>query len=250
MSLLTPSSVFITRQLTPDSPFLQRLSANGYTVEGASLIAFARIPFDAVPDSDWVFFYSARAVRYFFEGLRQLPAFAEWRSGMPLRASAMQTGQPHSPQGPYRRVGSIGASTAQAISRYLPHLDFIGTGDPESTATAFAAYAQGQTVLFPSALTSQRAMQRRLQDVIASINLPVYRNIPRPDVAPRTESVLVFTSPMNVRAYAAAAPWLPEQRIIAIGRSTAAALRAAHCTAFVVASAPHEVALAEAVLAG
>lgn len=243
-----PSSVFITRSLAPDSPFLQRLSANGYTVQGASLITFESVPFTDVPASDWVFFYSARAVHYFFEQLRQLPAFAEWEVGSPLPVHPMKERPPHSPKGQARRIGCIGPTTAQHLRRYISQVDFVGTGDPATTATAFEAQAKGQRVLFPSATTSQRAMQRRLADAITAIDLHVYHNVPRSNVAPRSERVLVFTSPMNVRAYAAVAAWQPEQQVVAIGRSTATALRNAQCTAFVVADAPNEVALANAVL--
>jgi uroporphyrinogen-III synthase len=58
-------SVFITRDLEPDSIFLTALQHAGFDVFGKSLIEFETISFEKFPKTDWIFFYSQNAVRFF-----------------------------------------------------------------------------------------------------------------------------------------------------------------------------------------
>ncbi len=215
-------SAYISRNLQAQSPFWLTLKAHDVAVEGQSLIQFNPVPFDVVPDTDWIFFYSPRAVRFFFESLSQ-----KLSSGI--------------------RFGAIGASTAQALEGLWHQVDFTGTGEPETTAAAFLQVAKGQRVLFPQARHSRKSVQTRLAGSIQTVELTVYDNRPLQNFPQRRNAVLVFTSPMNAKTYLSRYSLLEGQGVVAIGSPTAQA-----CQAFdllpVVANAPNEEALAMAVL--
>ncbi|MBN8683098.1 MAG: uroporphyrinogen-III synthase [Chitinophagales bacterium] len=217
--------VFISRECLPGSLFYDRLNARGYTVTGQSLLQLNPLPLRNIPAADWIFFASGNAVRFFFELPTEiLPATAtvQW--------------------------AALGPATAATLRTFIGKVDFEGDGRPESCAAAFAPLARGQTVLFPAAQHSQRSIQKMLDDQIQAIDLALYANVPLPDIAPRTEAVLLFTSPMNARAYFSKHARLPEQRIIAIGASTAKALQELRVGAFEVSEFPDEESLAKMVL--
>ncbi|MCW5924880.1 MAG: hypothetical protein KIS77_21350, partial [Saprospiraceae bacterium] len=60
---------FITRALSASSEFKKQLEAAGWQVEGRSLVALSPLPFEEAPASEWVFFSSQNAVRFFFQQL-------------------------------------------------------------------------------------------------------------------------------------------------------------------------------------
>ena len=220
------SKVFISRNLDVESVFLQKLQSAGFKVIGESLIEFSPVPFDEIPETDWIFFYSKKAVRYFFTHSRQAN----------LKVDA--------------KIAALGAGTAEALREWQVEAYFTGTGEPTSTARAFLQTARGQRVLFPRAQHSRQSVQRALADVIEAVDLIVYRNEPRTDFALPTCDWLVFTSPLNVQAYAQKYEILPGQSILAIGETTAKALRDIGVSRIKIADAPAEEALANAILSG
>jgi len=213
--------IFISRQLQTDSPFRRRLEAAGYLVEGRSLIEFEAVPFEEVPKTDWIFFYSRRSVRYFFEGIDEIPE-SKW--------------------------AVIGPGTKTTLREQGHRADFTGTGDPEQTAQNFLDVARGRRVLFPRARHSRRSVQQRLAGLIQAIDLIVYDNRPSAHVPEKTYDVLVFTSPMSVEAYCRQRNIRPNQRVIAIGRTTAKALEQRGVNEIAVAATPSEESLAEVVM--
>ncbi len=219
--------VFITRSLPDDSLFRQLLTAAGWEVAGFSLIRFRPAPFAHVPAADWLFFYSKKAVQFFFAGLLE--------SGRSLSPAA--------------RLAALGPGTAAAIKAQGREVAFTGDGDPDHAADAFLPLARRQRVLFPRAANSRRSVQKRLAGHVESIELIVYRNEARTDRPPPPAEVLVFTSPLNAQAFFAIKPPGPDQRIIAIGRTTAAALQELGAREVAIAEAPNETALAQQVLA-
>jgi len=216
----------ITRPQGPESPFRRRLEAAGHAVTGQSLVRFEAVLFQEVPLADWIFFYSRRGVQYFFEGLEQ--------AGLSLPAGV--------------RLGAIGRGTARALARLGRHADFSGEGDPGQAARAFARQAAGSRVLFPRARRSRQSVQRLLDEVLEGVDLIVYDNHAVKNVPADPFDVLVFTSPLNAEAYFARQRRRAGQRIVAIGRTTATALRELGAGEAVVAAAPSEEALAAAVL--
>ncbi len=281
-------SVFISRDLEESSEFATRLCAEGWQVRGFSLVTLAPLPADAIPEADWIFFASKNAVRFFFEGLGwktgddPVAGLAnptpdpspkgEGRRGADTHDAAVHSTSPLPFRGgdgggvspfrggvegevsPFRDGGGVlwaalGPATARELLRYTHRVDFAGTGDPDGTATAFLSLARGKRVLFPAARHSQQSIARILGDAITAVHLAVYDNAPLSDPPLLDESILVFTSPMNARAYFARHSIQTHQRVVAIGQTTASALRALGIKNAVMSKEPAEAALADTVLA-
>src|SRR6185312_13389447 len=78
----------------------------------------------------------------------------------------------------------------------------------------------GQTVLFPAAENSMRSIQKALSADTKVIDLPVYETIGEENAAASAAGILIFTSPSNVDAYFSCNLIDPDQKVIAIGKST------------------------------
>jgi len=215
-------TVFITRDLTLQSPFYQQLSDEGWQVRHASLLVFESVPFEHLPAVDWIFFYSKNGIKYFFEQAK--------------------------PDDSVRYAVMGEASAAYLTAQCGIQADYVGTGEPASTATAFIQRAKEQRVLFPCAAQSRHSIRQLLAHEIEAIDLVVYNNQKKSNLPPRDEHVLVFTSPLNVVAYFDQHILQQYQQIVAIGRTTAAELEAYGYTDFKIATQPNERALAEAVI--
>lgn len=218
-------TVFISRNLNADGPFRSLLESAGYEVQGMSLIRLSPLLFAQPPSADWLFFASANAVSFFFERLRAM----HW----PLPAPS---------------IAALGPATASAIEKYGLRTDFCGTGDPDETASAFAAEASGQKVLFPAASHSRQSVLGLLSGLVDGLHWAVYDNRPMASPPLVAADVLVFTSPMNVVNYLEHHALMPGQRVVAIGNTTAGTLREKGIASITVAGSPDEKALAEAVL--
>jgi uroporphyrinogen-III synthase len=220
-------TVFISRDQAPDAEFRCLLAAEGWQLRGQSLVLLAPLPFEALPACDWVFFASKNAVQFFFQQLEK---------------QGIATPKAH--------WAALGPATAQVLARYVAALDFVGDGAPESSAAALAErLPPGARLLFPAARHAQQSVQRRLADRWPCQHLDVYDNRPLPDAPGSDAAVLVFTSPLNAEAYFSRNALLPGQHVVAIGDTTATALRRLGIAAPRVAAAPDERSLAEAVLA-
>ncbi len=194
-----PPSVFISRKLSPLSYLRKTLEQGGVPFHDQSLVSFSPVRVKEIPPADWLFFTSKNGVRYFFEQLPQA-----W--DMP-------------------KIGAIGKGTATTLRRYGHDPDFTGEGnDMPQIAASLESLVRGKTILFPRAEHSLRTIQQHLENVAVVKDLIVYRNQPIPDPKIPKMAVLIFTSPMNVEHYVKHYPIVPDQQIIAIGRSTAAAL--------------------------
>jgi uroporphyrinogen-III synthase len=213
---------FISRVLTENSPFAAILQTNGWQVRGASLLRLSPVDWEIPPPTDWIFFASRAGVAFFFDRMPVVSA----------------------------KIAAIGPGTAEALSRYVPAIDFTGTGDPESTARLFGPIAVGQRVLFPGARHSRQNVQTELGDQIEGLHLPIYDNVPRTDPPAQTDAaVLAFTSSLNVQAYFSHHAPQPGQRMVAIGRPTAVTLSTWGLDHIRLAEQPSEAGLARAVLA-
>lgn len=219
--------VFISRNQKESSTFKKQLEAKGIKVLGKSLVTIAPQEVEDIPVTDWIFFYSKNGVRYFFKSLAKL--------GKELSKDC--------------QIAVIGAGTAQELRVAGFEPDFTGTGDPQTTARSFLAIAQGQTVLFPQAAQSRQSVQQQLGSHIQAIPLVVYHNEPLEHFEVPYSNLLVFTSPMNTKAYFRRYQLQPGQKVLAIGKTTAAALRTILGLEVPVASAPSEAGLAQAALA-
>lgn len=208
-------TVFISRALAENSPFRNILTAKGWTVAGESLVTLSPLPVSVLPPSDWIFFSSQNAVRFFFAP-----------TGPPFTTAV--------------KWAALGPATAAVLQDFVANIDFTGNGDPTSSAENFAAFASSQRVLFPGALHAQESLRQALGERIIALPIALYDNQPVAHPARRDEQVLVFTSPMNASAYFSQHPKQVHQQLVAIGQTTAAILRKMGLEATVATTATEE----------
>ena len=218
--------IFISRALSPGSVFREELTAVGCTVEGLSLVAFKRRNFQGFPETDWIFFYSAKAAAFFWEGLQQ--------SGQSWPEKA--------------QIATIGKSTAEWLQARGIAVSFIGTGTPEETCQLFLETASGQRVLFPQASHSRRSVEKLAGRALRAEQLIVYDNDIKKDFDLTPPDILTFTSPLNAQAYFMRYPGKAAQPIVAIGKTTRQAVKRLGQEVAVMAEEPGEAALVRAVL--
>lgn len=218
------SKVFISRSLNPDSIFLQKLKVADFEVIGESLVQFSPVPFTNFPETDWIFFYSKKAVRFFFENIQS--------TGLQIHA----------------KLATLGEGTAAALENYGFRPNFTGNGQPEATAKEFLKVAENQEILFPRAQNSRQSIQELLKGKIEVLDIVVYQNIPRNDFQIPECNWLVFTSPLNAEAYFQRYSVKAGQKIIAIGETTEGALRTIGLEKIYISESPSEEALANAIL--
>jgi uroporphyrinogen-III synthase len=215
--------IFISRELSLDSPFYKILPAEKVQLFGESLIAFEQVEFEAIPAVDWCFFSSRNAVKFFMDGLK-----------------AAKLSLPSSIQ-----LGALGEGTSRALKGLGYVADFAGNGDPETVGQAFGIVASGKRVLFPRAAQSRESIQKSLANTVTILDLVVYDNVPRQDFEIPLVDVLVFTSPLNVQAYFARYALLEGQKVVAIGRTTTQAIVDLGISNIITAPTPTEEVLAE-----
>ena len=214
--------VFISRDLNDNSYFKKTLEAAGSTVEGRSLVDFEAAHFPALPPADWIFFSSKNGVKYFLE-----------QQKIPKNL----------------KIAAIGEGTAAALSDHNVKVDFVGDiDDTAAIAQKFGKIAAGATVIFPQARQSMRTVQEQVGDQINAVDLVVYENKPASAKGLPEADVLVFTSPLNVRAYFKDNHIKKGQEIVVIGTTTAKAVEEAGVKEYHLSYAPDEVALADTVM--
>lgn len=186
--------VFISRSLSADSPFGQL--GDGWQIVDQSLVDFKAVPFVLPARFEWVFFYSAQAVYFFFKGLQQpLPPALHW--------------------------AALGPGTAKALHDQGLQADFVGQGLAATLAEDFLALARGCRVLFPQARHSRQALEKIIGAQLDVYPLVVYDNQPKAVFDIPFCDFLIFTSPMNAQAYYSRYTQQRTQQVIAIGQPTA-----------------------------
>ena len=219
---IKPTSVFISRDLSEDSYFKRCLENYKFTVAAKSLIDTQPIEIEKLPDADWVFFSSSKAVDYFFS--QKL----KYNNNI--------------------KYAAIGLSTAYRLNSYNIEPSYVGSNaDMTEVAKDFADKVKYKKVLFPKSKQSIRTIQKELLDVNEIIDINVYNTFYLDDIEERKEDILVFTSPSNADAYFSKHKLNEIQKIIAIGMSTQEKLKKFNILDVKIASGPNEVGLAEAV---
>lgn len=216
---------FISRAVSQHSVFSNILSRNGWRVCGCSLIRLYPLTFEVLPSADWIFFTSRHGVAYFFSGLAE--------AGLSV---------------PDAKMAALGPAAADALGAYSIVPAFVGAGAPIAAAAGFLELAAGARILLPGARHRAGALPHIVSKGATVMLLDVYDNEPVEYPDPVQSEVMVFTSPMNVRAYFAHHQLLPGQRAVAIGPTTAEALLQLGIEGYRMASRPDEAGLAEAVL--
>jgi hydroxymethylbilane synthase len=194
-----PKKIFITRQQREKDLFFQYLTDFNHQVVGQALIEFDMIRIGFLKKSDWIFFASKHAVRYFF---MQNPE---------LRG--------------HEKYGVVGRATADELRKYGKRADFIGTSvDTKLIGKQFAARVGSQSVLIPKAKDSLNTIQYQFarREQLMDLNVYETRTIPLKE-NPHAD-ILLFTSPSNVEAYFGQYAYENNQKIVAMGDATAKAI--------------------------
>lgn len=188
-------TIFISRNLAPDSLLKSKLLQLNYKVIDLSLIRHSQIRYSYSPLADWIFFSSKNAIRYFFA---QNPVI--------LRKT---------------RFAVFGKGSARYLREFGHRADFIGSGnDATAIAKQFAAAIHHETVLFPMAIDSLQTVQRQLGYHNVAKNLYVYKTEPKENFEVPKAEILVFTSPSNVKTYFSKYEISSDQKVLAIGTTT------------------------------
>lgn len=190
--------IFISRYLTDDSVFRMLATEAGHEVHGESLLQIYPVAIEALPISDWLFFYSANGVHYLMEQLNS--RLTDLRSV---------------------RYAVMGEGTADKLRSYGVEPEFVGAGDPVATAELFGQVALGQRVTFVQAANSRQSVMQLLGGRILSTALVVYRSAIRAALPKVYCDIAALTSPLNVAAYLEAAANPYRTPMVAIGRATA-----------------------------
>lgn len=197
---IKPCSVIITRDLDENSFFKNSLEGNGYTVHGISFIETKKITLKDVPQTDWIFFASGNAVEHFMSQEPDLKTKTKF--------------------------GVIGKSTELVLKRFGRNAAFVGSvNDTKVVAQKFAKAVGEETVLFPQAKGGLRTIQQQFTNKEKLVDLSVYETVKKKDQKIPDAQVLVFTSPSNVDSFFEKGKIKAEQKVIAIGNSTAKKLK-------------------------
>lgn len=214
--------IFISRDLTPDSTF-QALLEGQAILQAQSLISFEEVPIQQLPVCDWLFFYSKKGLDFGWASLQQLV--------------------------PFPKVAVLGPASGKHLKHKFGKVaDFVGTGEPITTAAAFSKAAKGQQVCFVRAKNSQQSIAQLLGEQVQATSLVVYTNVAKTSLSIPFCDILVFTSPLNAQTYYQHYVAKKDQTVIAIGQTTANALDSLGITTVIMASTPHESALANCCL--
>jgi hydroxymethylbilane synthase len=217
------SSVFISRNKKDALYFNESLENLGYQVTTQSLTRFEKIPFKGIPECSWIFFSSRNCVKYFF------------------------TQNPTIPEGV--KIGSIGGSTAEALTKRGIESDFTGDGpDTIAIAKEFTKICGDEIILFPQSTASYRTVQKQFANQNQVIDLVVYDTIENEKANIPDTDIVVLTSPSNAILYFRKKHVLPDQVFIPIGNSTADILKQKGISNYVLPYNTNEIAMADAVM--
>ncbi len=199
LNQIKPHSVFITRNIHKQQLLYQSLDAQGFEVNGKSLIHFNPIPIKEIQATEWIFFSSKHAVEYFF---KQKPELQQ------------------------QKYGVISKSTADALRKFGKRADFIGQStDTKIVGKQFVARVGKASVLFPIAKGSLRSIQNQFIKKEQVYNLPVYETIENLYTETNPAQIYVFTSPSNVDAFFKTNTLHEGSKVVALGGATEATLK-------------------------
>ncbi len=195
----TTKRIFISRDEKSNDPISAHFSAFQHHLVFQSLIEFNKIPIGFLKKSDWIFFSSKHAVRFFFAQNPELRG--------------------------HEKFGVVGKSTADELRKHGKRADFIGTSiDTKLIGKQFAAQVGSRSVLFPKAKDSLNTIQYQFQKKENLMDLNVYETKKIPLEDNPNADILVFTSPSNAEAYFNQYLYVGGQKIVAMGEATASAI--------------------------
>lgn len=192
---LKGKSIFISRKLNSDSPFVSLTKEEDCKIIDQSLIKITQIRYSYTPQTNWIFFTSKNAIDYFFAQNPDVPKDVKY--------------------------GVISNSSANHLKKHHISADFIGKGvNLLNIAKEFRETLQNDSVLFPQAIDSYQSIQKQLAFTNTCYNLYVYKTNIRTDFDLPFSDILIFTSPSNATAYYNKYQPDSRQTVVAIGSST------------------------------
>lgn len=196
VNAITPQKVFISKTFKETAYLPKALARLKFDVNAKSLIEFKQCEIHYLPISDWIFFSSKHAVRYFFNQKPKIGA---------------------------AKFGCISKETSIELRQFGHRASFIGQStDTKLIGKQFAAIAGSAKVLFPIAKESMQSVQQQLAK--NAINLVVYETLKHPIEVDKATNILVFTSPSNVEAFFSINKWQAHYKAVAMGEATESAL--------------------------
>ena len=196
VNTIKPQKVFISKTFKEKDYLPKALTRLNFDVNAKSLIEFKQVEIHFLPITDWIFFSSKHAVRYFFNQNPKIGAV---------------------------KFGCIGKETSVELRQFGHRASFIGQNtDTKMVGKQFAAIAGSAKVLFPIAKESMQSVQQQLSR--NAINLVVYETLKHPIDVDAATNILVFTSPSNVEAFFEKNKWQPHYKAVVMGDATESAL--------------------------
>jgi hydroxymethylbilane synthase len=219
-----PKKIFISKTFKEDDYFPTALGKLGFEVQGTSLIEFKQIAIRFLPRTEWIFFSSKHAVRFFFNQKPEL-----W---------------------PGVKFGCVGSSTSAELRSFGHRADFIGQStDIKLVGKQFSSKVGNARVLFPIARGSMQSIQWQMVKRENVVNLEVYATLNISQEISTENEVLIFTSPSNVESYFEKNTIHPHQKLITMGEATGKALEKLKFKKFTLPRSFDDLGLLQAVLA-
>ena len=219
-----PKKIFISKTFKEDDYFPTALGKLGFDLQGTSLIEFKQIAIRFLPRTEWIFFSSKHAVRFFFNQKPEL-----W---------------------PGVKFGCVGSSTSAELRSFGHRADFIGQStDIKLVGKQFSSKVGNARVLFPIARGSMQSIQWQMVKRENVVNLEVYATLNISQEISTENEVLIFTSPSNVESYFEKNTIHPHQKLIAMGEATGKALEKLKFKKFTLPRSFDDLGLLQAVLA-
>lgn len=192
-------NIFISKKLEEENYLKRVMKKLNWNIIDESLIETQKLNVNEIPHSDWVFFNSKNAVKYFFDVINTQKNFD------------IKT----------KKIGCISHSTAEYLEKYGISPHFVGQGnDVTEIGKKFSELCANQKVIFPCSESSLRSVESIVDSLAHTIHFPVYKTIEKPQTFSLTFDYVVFTSPSNVRAFFKTNNISSHTKIIAIGEST------------------------------
>jgi len=188
-------SIFISRKISSDSPFNGLSQEYDVKIIDEPLIKITQVSFSYTPQTQWVFFSSKNAIKYFFAQNPDLSGNTKY--------------------------AVISIASANYLKQFDKVASFVGEGvDLTVIAKKFRDVLQNDSVLFPQAMDSLQTIQKQLSFTNITYNLYTYKTVIKTDIDLPYADVVIFTSPSNVDSYFKKYRTDVRQLVIAMGYST------------------------------
>ena len=189
-----PKSVFVSSSKN-NMPIVQNsLQDNGFEFQFSSFINLIPAQRINLAPTELIFFSSKKAVLLF-----------DAMYGMPTA-----------------KVAAIGQATALKAKEVFGKCDFSGQDNqPEQVANLFQEKHNPQSVLFPVSNKTKDTVFNLLNSSIKKEKFTLYSTTASHEVKEIQHEIIVFTSPSNFLSYTSKHKFLPHQKIVAFGKTTA-----------------------------